>query len=183
MDETRFKQGFTWNEYLEYLNENMEALKKDRDEAEVFIKEFHENFERVLMAKDTIMFITNVHSKVNVVALAEYWCPDVRHNLSVMARLAEQNPNIELRIFPRDMNLELMKEYLFRGKSMSIPAFGFFDANFKEFGQWLGGRPKICWDWIEELGKDKAYQKIKDFYVQNKGQETLNEFMEILRSR
>ena len=76
-----------------------------------------------------------------------------------------------------------MKEYLFRGKSMSIPAFGFFDENFKEFGQWLGGRPKLCWDWIDELGIDKAYPKILDFYVQNKGQETLNEFMGILRSR
>jgi thiol-disulfide isomerase/thioredoxin len=177
MDETHFKQGYTWNEYLNHLDETVP------EDQEASIKEFHEKFEQVLIAEDAIAVIANIQSKVNVVALAEYWCPDVRAHLPVMARLAELNANIELRIFPRDANLELMQQYLFRGKSMSIPAFGFFDEDFKEFGKWKGGRPKICWDWIDELGKDGARPKIKDFYAENRGQETLKEFIAIIQAQ
>ena len=183
MDETRFKQGFTWNEYLENLNQNVEELKKDRDEAEEYLQALPDNYDRVLVSDDARDYVTSISDKIHLVALAEYWCSDARANLPVMVRIAELNPNIELRIFPRDENKELMQNYLFRGKSMSIPAFGFFDANFNEFGKWLGGKPKICWDWIKELGMEESNQKIRDFNIENRGQETLKEFIEIIRSR
>ncbi|MFQ6126402.1 MAG: thioredoxin family protein [Candidatus Heimdallarchaeota archaeon] len=182
MDANRFKQGFTWDEYLKHLEENLEELKKEDEKAEEYVQAFHERFKRVLMSEEDIKFIAGIHSKVNVVALAEYWCSDAQANLAVMARIAELNPNIELRIFPRDANLDLMNQYLFRGKSMSIPAFGFFDENFQEFGRWLGGKPKVMWDLIDEIGVDAAKPKVKEFNIKNRGQETFKEFIEILRS-
>ncbi|MFQ5820742.1 MAG: thioredoxin family protein [Candidatus Heimdallarchaeota archaeon] len=182
MDVNRFKQGFTWEKYLKHLDANLEKLKNEEEKAEEYVQAFHERFKRVLMTEDEIKFITSIQSKVNVVALAEYWCSDAQANLSVMARIAELNPNIELRIFPRDANLDLMNQYLFRGKSMSIPAFGFFDENFQEFGRWLGGKPKIMWDLIDEIGLEAAIPKVMEFNIENSGQEALKEFIEILRS-
>ncbi len=182
MDANRFKQGFTWEEYLNHLDANLEELKKHEEKAEEYVQAFHERFKRVLITEDDINFIVSIQSKVNVVALAEYWCSDAQANLSVMARISELNPNIELRIFPRDANLDLMNHYLFRGKSMSIPAFGFFDENFQEFSRWLGGKPKIMWDLIDEIGLEATRSKAKEFNIENRGQETLKEFIQILRS-
>lgn len=182
MDVNRFKQGFTWEEYLIHLDANLEELKKEEEKAEEYVQAFHERFKRVLMTEDDIKFIANIQSKVNVLALAEYWCSDAQANLSVMARIADLNPNIELRIFPRDANLDLMNQYLFRGKRRSIPAFGFFDENFQEFGRWLGGKPKIMWDLIDDIGREAARPKVKEFNIENRGQESLKELIEILRS-
>jgi len=182
MDENHFNEGFVWSDYLQHLEENIEELKKDREEAEEYVQAFKANYEQVLVSDEAKEFIKSIQSPVKIIALAEYWCSDARANLPVMVHISELNPNIELRIFPRDANLELMKQYLFRGKSMSMPAFGFFDGDFNEFGQWLGGKPKICWDWIDKLGKEGANQKIRDFYIENRGQETLKEFIEILKS-
>jgi len=182
MDANRFKQGFTWEEYLKHLDTNLEELKKEEENAEEYVQTFHERFKRVLMTENNIKFIASIQSKVNVLALAEYWCSDAQANLSVMAQIAELNSNIELRIFPRDTNLDLMNQYLFRGKSMSIPAFGFFDENFQEFGRWLGGKPKLMWDLIDEIGVEAAKPKVKEFNIENRGQETLKEFIKILRS-
>ena len=183
MDENHFKQGFTWDKYLKHLEEDLEALKKERKEAEEYVREIHENFERVLMTEEDIKFISGIQEQINVLALAEYWCSDVRANLPVMARVAAINPKIELRIFSRDANLDVMNQYLFRGKSMSIPAFGFFDEDFFEFGRWLGGKPNIMWNLIDEIGKEAASPKVRKFNIENRGQETLREFIEILRSR
>ena len=182
MDEYHFKQGFEWSDYLQHLDQNLEELKKEREEAEEYVQALKDSYNQVLVSNEAKEFIKSIQSPLKLIALAEYWCSDARANLPVMVHISELNPNIELRIFPRDANLELMKQYLFRGKSMSIPAFGFCDEDFIEFGRWLGGKPKICWNWIEELGKEGANQKIRDFNIENRGQETLKEFIEILKS-
>jgi Thioredoxin len=83
-------------------------------------------------------------------------CPDVYNNLPVVARIAMRNPSLQLRIFPRDRHHDLMQRYLFRGQSQSIPAFGFFDEGFQEFATHAGARPKMLWDWMDQLGRDEG---------------------------
>jgi Thioredoxin len=99
--------------------------------------------------------------------------------LPVMARIAALNPKIQLRIFRRDQHHDLMHRYLFRGQSQSIPAFGCFDENFQEFARHTGGRPKMLWDLIDQLGRDEARPKLREHYASNKGREMLREFREI----
>jgi Thioredoxin len=86
-----------------------------------------------------------------------------------------------LRIFPRDQHHDLMQRYLFRGQSQSIPCFGFFDENFQEFAKHMGGRPKMLWDWIDQLGKDEARPKVREHYATNRGREMLRELREIIQ--
>jgi hypothetical protein len=74
-----------------------------------------------------------------------------------------------------------MHRYLFRGQSQSIPAFGFFDEHFQEFAKHTGGRPKLLWEWIDQLGKDESRPKVREHYAANHGREMLHELREILQ--
>ena len=58
-------------------------------------------------------------------------------------------PNIELRVFLRDKNADLMDQYLNQGMFRSIPVFAFFDENMNEVARLLERPPKIT----EELEK------------------------------
>jgi hypothetical protein len=162
----RFEQGMTWDEYMGSIQKNQDLFKAKYEEVEI--------------SPDDRAFFQGIKKRIHVLAIGEDWCPDVYNNLPVMARIAALNPNIQFRIFPRDQHHDLMHRYLFRGQSQSIPAFGFFDETFQEFAKHLGGRPKMLWDWIDQLGKDEARPKVREHYAANRGREMLRELREIL---
>jgi len=151
-----------------------EGFKKNRDL-------FKAKYEEVEISSEDRAFFQGLKNPIYVLAIGEDWCPDVYTNLPVMARIAALNPTIQLRIFPRDQHHDLMHRYLFRGQSQSIPAFGFFDQNFQEFAKHTGGRPKLLWDWIDQLGKDESRPKLREHYASNRGREMLRELREILQ--
>jgi hypothetical protein len=76
-----------------------------------------------------------------VLALAEDWCPDVFRGLPVMARIAEAG--MELRIFPRDENLDIMSEFLKQGEYQSIPVFVFYTRDQRYLAHWIE-RPSLA---------------------------------------
>ena len=163
----RFEQGMTWDEYMGSIRKNQELFKVKYEEVEIPPEE-----RAVIQA---------IQKKIYVLAIGEDWCPDVYNNLPVMARIAALNPNIQLRIFPRDQHHDLMHRYLFRGQSQSIPAFGFFDENFEECGRHTGGRPKLLWDWLDQMGREAARPKLREHYASNRGREMLRELREVLQ--
>jgi len=163
----RFQQGMTWDEYMGGIQKNQDLFKVKYEEVEI------PDAEKA--------FFQGLQQNVYVLAIGEDWCPDVYNNLPVMARVAALNPKIQLRIFPRDQNHDLMQRYLFRSQSQSIPAFGFFDANFQEFARHTGGRPKMLWDLIDQFGREEARPKVREHYAANKGREMLRELHEIFQ--
>jgi hypothetical protein len=163
----RFEQGLTWDEYMGSIHKNQDLFKAKYEEVEI--------------SPEDRAFFQGITRHIYVLAIGEDWCPDVYNNLPVMARIAALNPNIQLRVLPRDQHHDLMHRYLFRGQSQSIPAFGFFDANFREFAKHTGGRPKLLWDWIDQLGKDESRPKLREHYAANRGREMLRELREILQ--
>jgi selT/selW/selH-like putative selenoprotein len=119
----RFEQGFTYAAYKEQMTRNRERL---------------ENNEQTLaLAEDDVAFFRQLPQPLNVVAIAEDWCGDVINNLPVLGRLAAASGNLNVRIFLRDQNLDLMDQYLNQGQFRSIPVFVFFDQNFNELGHWI----------------------------------------------
>jgi hypothetical protein len=163
----RFQQGLTWDEYMGRIQKNQELFKAKYEEVEI--------------ADHEKAFFQGVQKNIYVLALGEDWCPDVYYNLPVMARIAALNPKIHLRIFPRDQHHDLMHRYLYRGQSQSIPAFGFFDENFQEFARHTGGRPKLLWDLIDQMGREAARPKLREHYASNQGREMLRELREIFQ--
>ncbi|MCC7371620.1 MAG: thioredoxin family protein [Chloroflexi bacterium] len=74
---------------------------------------------------------------VNVLMLAEDWCGDVIANTPIIGRLASEVDTLNLRVFLRDQNTDIMDAYLNQGKYKSIPTVVFFDEGFNELGRWV----------------------------------------------
>ena len=72
-----------------------------------------------------------------VLVLAEDWCGDVIDNLPILGNLAVASGKLDLHIFLRDQNLDLMEQYLNQGQFRSIPVFVFFDQQFNEIGRFI----------------------------------------------
>ncbi|MBI4241370.1 MAG: thioredoxin family protein, partial [Candidatus Rokubacteria bacterium] len=50
---------------------------------------------------------------------------------------------LDLRVFLRDQNSDLMDRYLNRGIYRSIPVFAFFDENMNEIARFIERPPKV----------------------------------------
>jgi hypothetical protein len=71
-----------------------------------------------------------------VLALGEAWCGDVYRELPTAARIAEAT-GMELRVFLRDQNLDIMEEFLSNGgKSRAIPVFVFYTQDHRYITHW-----------------------------------------------
>jgi hypothetical protein len=123
IDRARFDQGLTYEAYKAQMTRNRERLE--------------ENEQRVDLGKDDVAAFRALPRPVKVVVLAEDWCGDVIANLPVLGRLAKDSGKLDVRIFLRDQNDDIMQRYLNKGQFKSIPVFVFFDENFRELGHWI----------------------------------------------
>ncbi|HEY7623659.1 MAG TPA: thioredoxin family protein [Candidatus Limnocylindria bacterium] len=123
IDQARFDQGMTYDEYKAQMTRNRDRLE--------------DNERRVALDKADLEAFRGLPRPVKVVALAEDWCGDVLANLPVLARLARESGKLDVRIFLRDQNDDLMQRYLNKGQFKSIPVFVFFDERFRELGHWI----------------------------------------------
>ena len=81
--------------------------------------------------------------------IGEDWCPDVFRGMPVFARIAEA-ADIEIRIFPRDENLDIMDEFLKDGEFRSIPVAVFYDGQLNEITRWIE-RPVIGYEQSKKI--------------------------------
>jgi hypothetical protein len=125
----RFAEGMTFQQYLDQMTTN-----KDK---------FLEAMDAVHVTPRDRAVIAGRHGKLNVLVLTEDWSGDALTNFPVLARMVEGAPNVEMRIFLRDQNPDLMDQYLNRGLYRSIPVFVFFDEDMKEVGRFVERPPKI----------------------------------------
>ena len=123
IDRARFSTGLTYDEYKDQMTRN-----RDRVEA---------NEARVTIDPADLEAFRGLNGPVHVLALAEDWCGDVIANLPVLGKLARESVTLDLRVFLRDQNKDLMQRYLNQGKYESIPVIVFFDDTFKELGVFI----------------------------------------------
>ncbi len=72
-----------------------------------------------------------------------------------------QASGMDMRVFPRDKNLDIMNLYLNQGKFMSIPVFAFFDQNLNPLCHWIE-RPKAATRFTEEIAAELAKKKLTE---------------------
>ncbi len=123
MDKGRFATGLTYDEFKAQMTRN-----RDRVEA---------NEARVEIDAVDVKAFRSLNGPIHVLALAEDWCGDVIANLPVLGKLARESGTLDLRVFLRDQNTDLMQRYLNQGKYESIPVFAFFDDAFNELGVFI----------------------------------------------
>jgi hypothetical protein len=123
LDRARFEQGLTYDGFKDQMTRNRERLE--------------ENEKRVAFRPVDLAAFKGLPRPLHVAVLAEDWCGDVIANLPVLARLAEESGKLDVRVFLRDQNDDIMERYLNQGKYKSIPVFIFLDEAFSELGHWV----------------------------------------------
>ena len=123
VDRARWDKGISYDEFKAAMTRNQER--------------FAENESRVVLDPETVRTFKSLPKQLRVLVLAEDWCGDVVANLPILGRLDKEVPTLDVRIFYRDQNLDLMERWLNQGKYQSIPVFAFFDENFRELGHWI----------------------------------------------
>ena len=123
MTPERFATGLTYDEYKARMTRNRERF------------EAHERT-NVLPDEDVAVFAA-LPETLHAAVLTEDWCSDAVATLPLLASLAARSGRLDVRIFYRDQNLDLMDAHLKRGQFRSIPTFIFYDAAWNEVGAWL----------------------------------------------
>jgi hypothetical protein len=131
----QFQQGMTFQQYLDQMGTNKEKFVQFLSEVKV-------------RPEDRAAFASR-KDKLNVLVITEDWCGDALYNLPVLAKMVEGAPNVEMRVFLRDRNPELMSQYLNQGLYKSIPVFVFFDAQMKELARFVE-RPPAATEYMEK---------------------------------
>lgn len=136
------ERGVTWRDFLARAEKNVERMRRFYDRIRI-----PEATRRAFSAR----------SPLHVVAVGEDWCPDVVHNLALVARMADEIEGMDLRILGREENPELMASYLTNGRKR-IPVLIFTDGSFREIGSWRG-RCRSADAWIlGEIIKERSWQ-------------------------
>lgn len=133
---------------------------------------FDVNYADALLSRSDKEYLHGVETHVPILAICEPWCGDVQRQLPILARMCEENENLDLRIVNRDENLELMERYLTNG-ALGIPVFVFFNQEFVEVGNWKA-RPLVC---RQIVSRAKAAGEIDE------GKKAVAEIMDSTRNR
>jgi hypothetical protein len=125
----RFEQGLTYDEYVAQMTINRERF--EAIEASVALEE------------GDVAFFRQLPQPLNVLVLTEDWCEPAITSIPVLGSLAKATQKLNIRIFLRDENLELMDEYLKDGRFRVIPIFVLYDNEYTELGRWYERPAKI----------------------------------------
>jgi thiol-disulfide isomerase/thioredoxin len=135
----RFASGLTYQDYIAQIQQNKDRFQFNYDHTE--ISEETKAKWREIMARP--------NGPAKVLVLGEDWCPDVYRGMPVIAKLAEA-VGLELRVFPRDQNLDIMEEFLYKGEFRSIPTIVFYTKDHRYIGHWIE-RPQKANDEMHKL--------------------------------
>ena len=123
----RFEQGLTLQQYVDKMSFNRER--------------FVEAIEDATVGPEGPRMLERLAGARRVLVISEDWCGTCLAHVPYVAKLIEGRPEIDMRLFPRDANLDLMDQYLKQGRYRSIPVFAFFDEHMNELARFLETRP------------------------------------------
>jgi len=126
IDLARFNTGIKYIDYLSNINVN-----KNR-----FIQNYETAKEAV--TENSIQFFTAAFQKgaTRILLIGEDWCPDVYRGMPLIARISEVS-GMELKIFPRDTNLDIIDKFLKNGKHRAIPVVVFYTNSLDYLCHWI----------------------------------------------
>jgi hypothetical protein len=130
-----------WNRGLPYASYRRTIRRNGRT--------FDELFREPTYTDEDLDFLRRL-PPLRVVAIGEDWCPDVYHTLPTWVRVAAEIPDWELRVFPRDSNLDLMNHFLWMGENQRIPVYAFYDEDDR-LQAWWSGRSAVAQRAFDEM--------------------------------
>lgn len=121
MTPERFAEGLTFPQYLAQMRSNKERFEKRMADAEITPAD-----REALRGR-----------KLKVLVITEDWCGDALVGFPALARLVEDAPDVEMRVFLRDANPDVMDQYLKKGLYRTIPVIVFFDERMNELARYM----------------------------------------------
>lgn len=118
----RFEQGMTYEDYKAQMTRNRERLE--------------ENERIATLPPEDVRFFAELPQPLQVLVITEDWCEPAITSIPVLGRLAAESGKLNLRVFLRDENPDVMDQYLKEGIHGTIPTYAFFRHDFRELGQW-----------------------------------------------
>lgn len=122
----RFKKGFAYKDWLA-------QIKVNQDRFERWYTEFQLKPEDARFFKQAV---SKAGGPAKVLAIGEDWCPDVYRGMPIIAKIAEAS-GMELKVFPRDLNLDIADEFLNKGEFRSIPTLVFYTKDHRYIAHWI----------------------------------------------
>lgn len=168
MDAARYATGKTFADFVASAHEYRELWTIGERRAEV--------------PAEIVKQLCGCIDPVRIVVLNEDWCLDAVGSVPYIAKLAQLVPDIDVRIFGRDVNPDLMDAHLTKG-GRSIPAAILYDRDWREMG-WWGPRPCELQEWVKQTGVDlpkpDRYHYVRQWYARDRGASTLHELADLI---
>lgn len=136
------------------------------------------------LTEETVGKLKEVKEPQRWLVLTEGWCGDAAQNLPVINKLAEENPNIDLKLVLRDENLELMDNFLTNG-GRSIPKLIALNEKNDVLFTW-GPRPSVATKMIADYKEAngtvdaKVKEDLQVWYNKNKGENVQEDILSLL---
>lgn len=101
---------------------------------------FSERHDSVALTEVEITRLARIQKPLKLAVLTEEWCKDCQMNIPILMRMAQTNPNLDLRLFTRKDWIGF-KKYLADQGILSIPTLVILEEAYKQLGVWVE-RPK-----------------------------------------
>jgi len=184
-------RGIDYSTYLKDMENKIQAWETNSlNEHEEKYQITKLNYHRMIRIKNTFQISENLRdilssilAKQKWLVLSEHWCGDSAQSLPIIAKIADLNNKIHLKIVYRDQNLDLIDSYL-TNRTKGIPKLIAFSENGNELFTW-GPRPKEASDLFQRekaagLEKQEILKKLHLWYGRNRGNAIESEFFTIL---
>ncbi len=188
------KKGFKYSNYRKLIDKLLETGKtsgENHSEAMIHytkmnVHRMNRHDKRSELTTELVERLTSVDRSMIWVVLTEAWCGDAAQTVPIINKMAEASDKIDLHLILRDENLEVMDQFLYNGKSRSIPKLICLDAESMDvIGDW-GPRPEPAQRLFETLRTDpdmpsqKVAEILHKWYADDKGREIQKEFLHLL---
>jgi hypothetical protein len=191
--EAVMQRSLTYEKYYQLIKDLLaEGKTTGVEQKAAHVKHARLNFQRMKRVYRTTLIgdelkesISSIDRKQLWLVLSEGWCGDAAQNLPAIARMAEQNENIELRILLRDENPEVMDAYLTNG-SKSIPKLIAFDDESKQELFTWGPRPAFFQNMVlhqkanPKMSSEEFNEWLHREYTLDKSLKLQEEFLSLL---
>jgi thiol-disulfide isomerase/thioredoxin len=132
--------------------------------SERFRKRMEDNYAATEVAPEDARALKELVARPNgpakMLVITEDWCPDCYRGVPVFARIAEAS-GMEIKIFPRDENKDIMAEFLHDGEFESIPTVDFYTKDQDYILHWIE-RPALANEQMRELAPMYARMRKPD---------------------
>ncbi len=186
-------KSISYTEYTTLVNnlvENKDTTGKDKSENLVEYTMLNakrmKRWDKTLKVNASVKErIEKIDKKITWLVLTESWCGDAAHVVPVMQKVAELNPNINVKVVLRDENEALMNSFLTNG-GKSIPKLIMVDETSGEVINTFGPRPsgatQLVKDYKEKHGMltPEFKEDLQRWYNKDKGQNAVDDLVALL---